>query len=149
MGTPAPGIPPGLEASPIPSPRRQGAQQGSGSAARARWANWGTPVPPPAADSMETAAGAQAAGSAGPRERGLCVLCGLPAAGKSTFARALGRRLRQERGWTVGVLSYDDVLPDASLDSEGARPPVSTGRAEGAERGHAAPGARGRVPCGR
>ncbi|XP_027786016.1 L-seryl-tRNA(Sec) kinase [Marmota flaviventris] len=74
---------------------------------------------------METAAGAQAAGSAGPRERGLCVLCGLPAAGKSTFARALGRRLRQERGWTVGVLSYDDVLPDASLDSEGARPPPS------------------------
>ncbi|MBZ3869836.1 L-seryl-tRNA(Sec) kinase [Sciurus carolinensis] len=74
---------------------------------------------------MKPAAGAQAPGGAGPRERGLCVLCGLPAAGKSTFARALGRRLRQERGWAVGVLSYDDVLPDVPVDPEGARPPPS------------------------
>ncbi|XP_023564887.1 L-seryl-tRNA(Sec) kinase [Octodon degus] len=54
--------------------------------------------------------------SYGPRQLGLCVLCGLPAAGKSTFARVLGRWLRRERGWAVGVLSYDDILPDAPLD---------------------------------
>ncbi|CAO2583602.1 L-seryl-tRNA(Sec) kinase [Lemmus lemmus] len=52
----------------------------------------------------------------------LCVLCGLPAAGKSTFARALALRLRQERGWAVGVLSYDDVLPPALPDDAGTLP---------------------------
>lgn len=61
----------------------------------------------------------------GPRQLGLCVLCGLPAAGKSTFARVLAHWLRRERGWAVGVLSYDDILPDALLDGAGAGPPVS------------------------
>ncbi|XP_066095317.1 L-seryl-tRNA(Sec) kinase [Saccopteryx bilineata] len=51
-----------------------------------------------------------------PRKLGLCVLCGLPAAGKSTFARALSHQLRQERGWAVGVVAYDDVMPDAFLE---------------------------------
>ncbi|XP_063100963.1 L-seryl-tRNA(Sec) kinase [Cavia porcellus] len=61
----------------------------------------------------------------GPRQLGLCVLCGLPAAGKSTFARVLAHWLRRERGWAVGVLSYDDILPDALLDGAGAGPPPS------------------------
>ncbi|KAM4851953.1 L-seryl-tRNA(Sec) kinase isoform 1-T1 [Thomomys bottae] len=70
-----------------------------------------------------TATEAGAAGGLGPCTLGLCVLCGLPAAGKSTFARALARRLQQERGWAVGVLSYDDVLPEAPPDlGTGARP---------------------------
>ncbi|XP_040847914.1 L-seryl-tRNA(Sec) kinase isoform X2 [Ochotona curzoniae] len=69
---------------------------------------------------MKTAA--QGAGSEGRPQRGVCVLCGLPAAGKSTLARALGQRLRRERGWAVGVLSYDDVLPDTILAGDGARP---------------------------
>ncbi|XP_048194038.1 L-seryl-tRNA(Sec) kinase [Perognathus longimembris pacificus] len=72
-----------------------------------------------------TAAEARGADREGRRALGLCVLCGLPAAGKSTFARALARRLRQERGWAVGVLSYDDVLPEAPPDGAGARPPPS------------------------
>lgn len=63
----------------------------------------------------------------GPRKLGLCVLCGLPAAGKSTFARVLGHWLRRERGWAVGVLSYDDILPDTLLDGAGAGPQVSPG----------------------
>lgn len=57
---------------------------------------------------------------------GLCVLCGLPAAGKSTFSRALALRLRQERGWAVGVLSYDDLLPPALPDRAGTQLRVST-----------------------
>ncbi|XP_012925433.1 L-seryl-tRNA(Sec) kinase isoform X1 [Heterocephalus glaber] len=60
-----------------------------------------------------------------PRKLGLCLLCGLPGAGKSTFARVLGHWLRQERGWAVGVLSYDDLLPDEFLDSAGEQPPTS------------------------
>ncbi|XP_007935094.2 L-seryl-tRNA(Sec) kinase [Orycteropus afer afer] len=55
------------------------------------------------------------------RKLGLCVLCGLPAAGKSTFARALSHRLRQERVWAVGVVAYDDVMPDVFLDEENAQ----------------------------
>ncbi|XP_029416579.1 L-seryl-tRNA(Sec) kinase isoform X2 [Nannospalax galili] len=77
---------------------------------------------------MKAAASAEVAGREQPRKLGLCVLCGLPAAGKSTFARALGRQLRRERGWTVGVLSYDDVLPDVLRDRVDARQPGSTGQ---------------------
>ncbi|XP_023585807.1 L-seryl-tRNA(Sec) kinase [Trichechus manatus latirostris] len=60
--------------------------------------------------------------SEGPRKLGLCVLCGLPAAGKSTFARALGHQLRQQQGWAIGIVAYDDVMPDAFLDGASARP---------------------------
>lgn len=76
--------------------------------------------------------------------RGLCVLCGLPAAGKSTLARALGQRLRRERGWAVGVVAYDDVLPDAFPGDADGRPLVS-------ERGGASGGgaSRGRSLQGR
>ncbi|KAF4019313.1 hypothetical protein G4228_010932 [Cervus hanglu yarkandensis] len=59
--------------------------------------------------------------SEGPQKLVLCVLCGLPAAGKSTFALALRHRLRQELGWAVGVVAYDDVMPEASLEAS-ARP---------------------------
>ncbi|XP_006025206.1 L-seryl-tRNA(Sec) kinase [Alligator sinensis] len=43
------------------------------------------------------------------RGLGLCVLCGLPAAGKSTLAQ----RLKQQRGWDWDCfrLNYDDLIP--------------------------------------
>lgn len=85
------------------------------------------PQPPPVSrDSMKTAEDARGVHGEGPRKLGLCLLCGLPAAGKSTFARALSPRLRQERGWAVGVVAYDDVMPDAFLEEASARPLVST-----------------------
>ncbi|XP_078291049.1 L-seryl-tRNA(Sec) kinase isoform X2 [Panthera onca] len=71
---------------------------------------------------MKTAEDARGVHGEGPRRLGLCLLCGLPAAGKSTFARALSPRLRQERGWAVGVVAYDDVMPDAFLEEASARP---------------------------
>ncbi|XP_031676798.1 LOW QUALITY PROTEIN: L-seryl-tRNA(Sec) kinase-like [Oncorhynchus kisutch] len=40
----------------------------------------------------------------------LCVLCGLPAAGKSTLAQALNSHSVQ-RGWRSAVISYDDLIP--------------------------------------
>lgn len=81
------------------------------------------PRPPPVSrDSMKTAEDARGVHGEGPRRLGLCLLCGLPAAGKSTFARALSPRLRQERGWAVGVVAYDDVMPDAFLEEASARP---------------------------
>ncbi|XP_062959078.1 L-seryl-tRNA(Sec) kinase isoform X1 [Cynocephalus volans] len=72
---------------------------------------------------MKAAEDATGTGSEGPQKRGLCVLCGLPAAGKSTLARALRHRLRQQRGWAVGVVAYDDVMPDAFLDGASERTP--------------------------
>ncbi|XP_037353924.1 L-seryl-tRNA(Sec) kinase isoform X2 [Talpa occidentalis] len=57
-----------------------------------------------------------------PRKLALCVLCGLPAAGKSTFARALSCRLRREQAWAVGVVAYDDVMPEAFLPEASAPP---------------------------
>ncbi|MEJ1273745.1 phosphoseryl-tRNA kinase [Cricetulus griseus] len=71
---------------------------------------------------MKTAAGSGEVTVDRRSKLGLCVLCGLPAAGKSTFARALALRLRQERDWAVGVLSYDDVLPPALPDGAGTQP---------------------------
>ena len=78
-------------------------------------------------EGMKTLAGRGAPCSDRQPKLGLCVLCGLPAAGKSTFARALALRLRRERGWAVGVLSYDDVLPLTLLDGAGSQPRVSIG----------------------
>ncbi|XP_075699313.1 L-seryl-tRNA(Sec) kinase [Rhinoderma darwinii] len=40
---------------------------------------------------------------------GLCVLCGLPGAGKSTLARQLKNR---HNPFTVVIISYDDVMPE-------------------------------------
>ncbi|XP_012579248.1 PREDICTED: L-seryl-tRNA(Sec) kinase [Condylura cristata] len=59
----------------------------------------------------------------GPQKLALCVLCGLPGAGKSTLARALSHRLRREQAWAVGVVAYDDVMPDAFLP-EASEPPL-------------------------
>ncbi|XP_021382065.2 L-seryl-tRNA(Sec) kinase [Lonchura striata] len=42
---------------------------------------------------------------------GLCLLCGLPAAGKSTLARGLLRRLPQRPGWACALLAYDELIP--------------------------------------
>lgn len=92
---------------------------------------------------MKTAEGARRVHSEGPRKLGLCLLCGLPAAGKSTFARALSQRLRQGRGWAVGLVAYDDVMPDAFGEEASARPLVST---EGAGPRLVAEGNRGAPP---
>lgn len=40
----------------------------------------------------------------------LCVLCGLPAAGKSTLARKV-LSIAAEHGWRAGVVTYDDLIP--------------------------------------
>ncbi|NXD79341.1 PSTK kinase, partial [Halcyon senegalensis] len=50
-------------------------------------------------------------GGGGRARVGLCVLCGLPAAGKSSLARALCRRLPQRLGWACGLLTYDELIP--------------------------------------
>ncbi|NXP55223.1 PSTK kinase, partial [Heliornis fulica] len=42
---------------------------------------------------------------------GLCVLCGLPAAGKSHLARTLRRRLTHSLGWACALLTYDELIP--------------------------------------
>lgn len=76
--------------------------------------------------SMKTGEDARGARSEGSQNLGLCVLCGLPAAGKSTFARALRHRLQLEQGWAVGVVAYDDVMPNVFLEEVTARPLVST-----------------------
>uniref|UniRef100_A0A8D2BR87 Phosphoseryl-tRNA kinase n=1 Tax=Sus scrofa TaxID=9823 RepID=A0A8D2BR87_PIG len=72
--------------------------------------------------SMKTGEDARGARSEGSQNLGLCVLCGLPAAGKSTFARALRHRLQLEQGWAVGVVAYDDVMPNVFLEEVTARP---------------------------
>ncbi|KAM8911572.1 L-seryl-tRNA(Sec) kinase [Lycaon pictus] len=71
---------------------------------------------------MKTAQDAKGARGERPQRIGLCLVCGLPAAGKSTLARSLRHRLRQEQGWAVGVVAYDDVMPDAFLEEASARP---------------------------
>lgn len=53
----------------------------------------------------------QQRGSGGGARVGLCLLCGLPAAGKSTLARALSRRLPQRPGWACALLTYDELIP--------------------------------------
>lgn len=50
-------------------------------------------------------------GNGGGARVGLCLLCGLPAAGKSSLARALSRRLPQSPGWACALLTYDELIP--------------------------------------
>ncbi|XP_055576081.1 L-seryl-tRNA(Sec) kinase [Falco biarmicus] len=57
------------------------------------------------------AAAAERRGGGGRARVGLCVLGGLPAAGKSTLGRALRRRLPQRRGWACALLAYDELIP--------------------------------------
>ncbi|KAM5141083.1 L-seryl-tRNA(Sec) kinase [Mantella aurantiaca] len=49
---------------------------------------------------------------------GLCLLCGLPGAGKSTLAAALRQK---ERPFAIVVLSYDDVLAEEAFEGESLR----------------------------
>ncbi|XP_048362409.1 L-seryl-tRNA(Sec) kinase isoform X2 [Sphaerodactylus townsendi] len=53
----------------------------------------------------------QALGNAPVWPMGLCVLCGLPAAGKTTAARALRDSTKQHKGWFCVHLPYDDLMP--------------------------------------
>lgn len=61
----------------------------------------------------------------------LCVLCGLPAAGKSTFATGLVSAAVQ-RGWRAAVIPYDDLIPDEAFrarkagDIVGLQEPVTS-----------------------
>ncbi|KAM6092921.1 L-seryl-tRNA(Sec) kinase [Theristicus caerulescens] len=75
----------------------------------------------------ELAAAAEEQQGGGGRARvGLCVLCGLPAAGKSRLGRALRRRLPQRPGWACGLLSYDELIPpEAFLPREAGAGPAA------------------------
>nr|XP_056706453.1 L-seryl-tRNA(Sec) kinase [Euleptes europaea] len=53
----------------------------------------------------------QVSDKASVRPMGLCVFCGLPAAGKTTLARALSESLKQQKGWRCVHLTYDDLTP--------------------------------------
>ncbi|KAM3859937.1 L-seryl-tRNA(Sec) kinase [Diretmus argenteus] len=44
----------------------------------------------------------------------LCVLCGLPAAGKSTLAQTVST-LAAQQGWRSAVVPYDDLIPDQAF----------------------------------
>lgn len=57
-------------------------------------------------------------GGAGRARVGLCVLCGLPAAGKSTLASALHRQLPPRTGWACAVLAYDELIPPEAFGPE-------------------------------
>ncbi|XP_035519040.1 L-seryl-tRNA(Sec) kinase [Morone saxatilis] len=46
----------------------------------------------------------------------LCVLCGLPAAGKSTLARKVLSTAAQH-GWRAGVVPYDDLIPEDAFQT--------------------------------
>ncbi|XP_014850288.1 PREDICTED: L-seryl-tRNA(Sec) kinase [Poecilia mexicana] len=47
----------------------------------------------------------------------LCVLCGLPAAGKSTLTRRIVGTA-PERGWRAAVVSYDELIPEKAYYTE-------------------------------
>ncbi|XP_063996036.1 L-seryl-tRNA(Sec) kinase [Pogoniulus pusillus] len=64
------------------------------------------------------AAEEDASGGAGRARVGLCVLCGLPAAGKSTLASALHRQLPPRTGWACAVLAYDELIPPEAFGPE-------------------------------
>lgn len=47
----------------------------------------------------------------------LCVLCGLPAAGKSTLARRIAGTAA-ELGWRAAVVPYDELIPEQAFYPE-------------------------------
>ncbi|XP_046888444.1 L-seryl-tRNA(Sec) kinase [Hypomesus transpacificus] len=47
----------------------------------------------------------------------LCVLCGLPASGKSTLAQAV-KTLTGQQHWRSSVISYDNLIPDYAFHSK-------------------------------
>lgn len=56
----------------------------------------------------------------GPAPPCVCVLCGLPAAGKSTLARSVCG-VSAERGWRCAVLPYDELIPEGAFHAKAAR----------------------------
>lgn len=60
---------------------------------------------------------AEAAGGEGRAPACLCVLCGLPAAGKSTLARKVLSTAAQH-GWRATVVSYDDLIPEHAFQTK-------------------------------
>lgn len=48
----------------------------------------------------------------------LCVLCGLPAAGKSTLSRIVCSAAAR-RGWRSAVVQYDDLIPEHAFHPRG------------------------------
>ncbi|XP_071319594.1 L-seryl-tRNA(Sec) kinase [Trachinotus anak] len=50
----------------------------------------------------------------GPAPACLCVLCGLPATGKSTLARTVLSTAAQ-RGWRATAVTYDDLIPEQAF----------------------------------
>uniref|UniRef100_A0A8D0BL59 Phosphoseryl-tRNA kinase n=1 Tax=Salvator merianae TaxID=96440 RepID=A0A8D0BL59_SALMN len=69
---------------------------------------------------------AQQRGNASGLQLALCVLCGLPGAGKTTAAQALSRFLRKSHGWKCVLLSYDDLIPlEAFSQSEASSGQIS------------------------
>ncbi|XP_043841505.1 L-seryl-tRNA(Sec) kinase [Dromiciops gliroides] len=83
----------------------------------------GVLFPPPVI--MKRGESSGEAGSEGQIQLGFCVLCGLPASGKSTLARSLSDQLRQKQGWDVAIITYDDIIPEAVLEGENAQLPPS------------------------
>ncbi|XP_008288656.1 L-seryl-tRNA(Sec) kinase isoform X2 [Stegastes partitus] len=57
---------------------------------------------------------AEEAGSVGRAPACVCVLCGLPAAGKSTLGRSVLSAAAQ-RGWRAAVVPYDDLIPEQAF----------------------------------
>lgn len=59
---------------------------------------------------------AEKAGGVGLASACLCVLCGLPAAGKSTLGRMILSTAAQ-RGWRVCLVPYDDLIPEHAFQT--------------------------------
>ena len=59
---------------------------------------------------------AEEAGGVGRSPACLCVLCGLPAAGKSTLARKV-LRSAPLHGWRATVVPYDDLIPEHAFQT--------------------------------
>lgn len=59
---------------------------------------------------------AEEAGAVGRPPACLCVLCGLPAAGKSTLARQVLSTAAQH-GWRASVVPYDDLIPEHAFQT--------------------------------
>ncbi|XP_074151899.1 L-seryl-tRNA(Sec) kinase isoform X1 [Sminthopsis crassicaudata] len=72
--------------------------------------------------SMKRGESPENTGSEGQIRLGFCVLCGLPASGKSTLSRFLSDQLRRKQGWDVALVTYDDIIPEAFLEGENAQP---------------------------
>uniref|UniRef100_UPI0037E86764 L-seryl-tRNA(Sec) kinase n=1 Tax=Semicossyphus pulcher TaxID=241346 RepID=UPI0037E86764 len=60
---------------------------------------------------------AEESGGVGRAPACLCVLCGLPAAGKSTLAREVLSTAAQH-GWRASVVPYDDLIPEQAFQTK-------------------------------